>query len=500
MCTLRRTLRRTALALFAVVLCTAFCWAYLISGKENGAPAALPFALGFGALFVLAGRALQRAPEERAQRVFRIALPLTAAAYVAASVWFMHTYRYTPVWDPDAVFTGAQNWLAGSLTSRSTPTFDAQTYFYYFPNNLGATFVLRGWFALTRGWDPYIAACALNCVLSTGMILCAGGAARELGGARMGLLALLVLGCTLPLWFSCAAFYTDFLSICFPVGALFFALRAERAASLRTKALLWTAAGVMAALGAMIKITVLIMPIALVLWQLLRGKWRAALGLALAAGLLFALGQFVLHKSLYPSQLDPQRAAQMNTPVQHWVMMGLRGDGAYNPQDYAFTRSFADAREAKAAINGEIVRRIGELGPAGFLRHLARKTGIALSDGTLMLSDYYDDAPAAPQWLQELLLPGGENYGLWRAACNGVHMAQLALALLGCVRQLRRGGEEPGGAMYLALPGLLLFLSLWETSRRYWINFLPVLVLCAAQGALGRNGKRIGKDGAEVVY
>lgn len=490
-------LRQAALAVCAAVMAAATGWAYIVFAGASASLETLPFGAAFCAAFVWAGRALGRRPERRLKRIFPVVLAGMTALYALISVWFMHAYRYTPVWDPDAVFTGAQNWLAGSLTAANTPTFDAATYFYYFPNNLGATLIMKCWFSLTRGMDPYIAACTLNTALSAGMIAFTGLAAREMGGVRMGLRALLILGCTLPVWFSCAAFYTDFLSVCFPVGALYFALKAEKAKGKWAQGAFFALFALMAAVGAMIKITVLILPIGVVLWQIMRRKWRFAACAALAAGLLFALGQLILHESVYPDQLDPALAAQMNTPLQHWIMMGLRGDGYYNGWDYEFTRSFPDAESAKKAIDFEIVRRIREMGPAGFFEHIFRKMGICISDGTLMLSDYYDDSPVGPRWCRELLLPGGSAYGIWRAVCGGVHMAQLALAITGAVREIKRGAKGISGAMYICLFGLLVFLSMWETSKRYWINFMPVLVLCAAQGArFGRKNLRA--DGANA--
>ena len=476
-----RILRRAALLAFMAMWLAAMGWAYIVFVEESASLQLLPFALLSGTLFLYMGRR----PENVRKRAFWSVLFGMTALYMAVSLWFMQNYRYTPVWDPDAVFTGAQSWLAGSLTAQSTPTYDAATYFYYFPNNLGAVFVLRWWFALTQGMDAYIAACTLNMLLSACMIVFTGLAARETGGEKMGLTALVILGCTLPVWFSCAAFYTDFLSICFPVGAYFFALKANRARCAWKKGLFYALFGFMAALGAMIKITVLILPIGVCIWQALRGKWRGALAFAVAAGLMFGAGQLMLHKSVYPAQLDPEKSAQMNTPIGHWIMMGLRGDGYYNGWDYEFTRSFDDMDTAKEAINGEIVRRVRDMGPVGFVEHIFRKMGICMSDGTLMLSDYYDDSPVGPQWCKELLLPGGKMYGAWKAVCGGVHMAQMALALAGAVRCMRKKAYKFSGALYLCLLGLLVFLSMWETSRRYWINFMPVLALCAAQGACG---------------
>lgn len=485
-----RILRKCALALCIAVLGAATGYAYIVFAGDAGTLSAAPFGAAWIVLFVLLAKRMQKAPEERLEKCFTALLCGMTAVYVLISCVFMRAYRYTPLWDPDAVFTGAQSWLEGSLTARGSMTYDASTYFYYFPNNLGATMVMRTWFALTRGMDAYLSACTLNMCIGAGMILSTGLCGREMGGARGGIMALTILGCTLPVWVSCAAFYTDFLSIAFPVTALLFALKAEKSKTMRKRAVYWGLFGAASGFGAMIKITVLILPIGVVLWQFLRKENRQALCLLLSAALFFGAGQFVLQKSVYPDQLDPQLAGQMNTPVQHWIMMGLAGDGYYNGYDYEFTRSFASAQEAKAAVNAEIGRRVRAYGPGGLLNHLLRKMGICLSDGTLMLSDYYDDYPVSAQWLQDLLLPGGSTYGLWKAVCGGVHMAQLALALYAAAGEMRRGGNRLSGAMYICLFGLLLFLSFWETSKRYWINFMPLMVLCAAQGACGRKKTR----------
>lgn len=495
-------LRQGSCLAFAAVLAAAMGYAYIAFAQSSATLACAPLGALFCAAFVFGAGALRRLPAQTARRWFAPATAGMVAVYVLVSLWFMRAYRYTPVWDLDAVFTGAQSWLEGSLTARGSATYDASTYFYYFPNNLGATLVLRTWLALTRGMDAYLSACTLNMLLSAGMIVCTALAGQEMGGERMGLMALGLLGCTLPIWFSCAAFYTDFLSIAFPVAALWLALLAQRQQTRGRRALCWALYGLAVGVGALIKITVLILPIGATLWQALRGKWKDALCLGLAAALFFGAGQAILHGSVYPDQLDPQLARQMNTPVAHWIMMGLRGDGHYNSADYEFTRSFSDPDEARSAIYAEIACRIGEYGPGGLINHLLRKMGVCISDGTLMLSDYYDDSPQAPGWLTALLLPGGRAYGLWQALCGGIHMAQLVFAVRGALLQARRGAKGVSGALSVCLFGLLVFLSFWETSRRYWINFLPLFVLCAAQGALGGEKARggTGAEGAGMLY
>lgn len=471
-------LRKTLLWAGFVLLALSIAFAYGAFSEIAVPQAALLVALPYLTAGYFVHRGISRLSRQRACRLLRVLLPGVLLLYLLLSIWFMHVFRFTPVFDADALFTGAQAWQEGSLTAYGGPTYDAATYFLYFPNNLGATFLLRLFFACTPFLSAYQSACTACMIGVACAILFTCLCAWEMGGPRSGLRALWLLATTLPLWFSSGAFYTDFLSMAFPVGSFYFCLRGAKSRAWGA----YAAAGAMAALGGMVKITVLILPVAVLLVLALGKRFRQFAALLCAVVLCFAASQGILRVSVYPKQLDPVQARRMNTPVLHWVMMGLYGDGHYNGWDYEFTRSFSDPAEARSAIGREIVRRIQERGPDGMVRHILRKTGYALCDGTLMLSDYYDDSPVGPQGLTELLLPGGSWYPAWKTACDGVHMAQLLLALGGVWVLAMRRRRSLTDALPIALFGLLCFLGMWEASRRYWVNFLPIVLLIAEQG------------------
>ena len=76
--------------------------------------------------------------------------------------------------------------------------------------------------------------------------------------------------------------------------------------------------------------------------------------------------------------------------------------------------------------------------------------------------------------------------------CTGVWLAQLTLALLACIRDIRRSdpasGAETGSlrymTLYVAFFGAALFLMFWEARGRYLFGFVTVLLLLAAHGAM----------------
>lgn len=475
-------LQRTFFTCFAALLAAVLYFGYWTLRSDAGTASLMPFACVFlAAAFAFDRLSAWLCRKGALSKRFPFIALSVAAVFFVSNAAFAFTYRYSPVWDAEAVFLGAQNWAAGDLTAAGSRTFDAQTYFLYFPNNLGAAAVLSFAFRVFGAFDAYTVAALFTAALLYCAVLSTALSAREIGGERIGLDALFLLCCTLPLFVCCAAFYTDFLSFAFPVSALYPLLRARRCATRAGKISLYALSAAVCAVGALIKITVLILPVAVCIWMLTERQWkRAALCAALFAAFAGA-AFFALDAAVYPAQLNREQAKAMNTPAQHWVMMGLSPGGLYNGADYAFTRSFADPEERSTALNAEIAERLRGYGASGFLRHALRKLGYMYNDGTLMLSDYYDDSPEAPAWLQALLLPGGERYAIWKAVCGGAKLCMLLLALCGAIRLCFSARERSSGIPFLAIFGLMLFLSFWETSKRYSTNFYPLLILCAAQ-------------------
>lgn len=172
-------------------------------------------------------------------------------------------------------------------------------------------------------------------------------------------------------------------------------------------------------------------------------------------------------------------------PVLHWVMMGLKGNGGYNPEDYNFTYSFTDPDERSEAIQEEIQNRIAGMGANGLLKHLTLKAGICFGDGTFGLSEFLDDTPAEESRLSSYLLFSGENYSAYQHLTTGVFWAILIFMI--CSGLIECFDSRSATASYmaprLAVFGLLLFLVFWEARSRYIINFIPFIYLSAVFAA-----------------
>lgn len=481
---------RGASRLFHILFCFAFAVILggVIFGNQRYGIVA-PFIVGLVLAFLAAIWGLTVFLEKHAvffEKRFCMVLLCALGLIFAANVVAGFLLRYEPVFDLGAIFTGAAQWSAtGTFLDKMNPTCDP-AYFYYFPNNLGGMaflylpFKLASWFGIT---DYYAIAMVFNGLLATATVLLTVLIGKTLWGAKAGALVLALFLLSPPTYTIAPVFYTDSLSLVFPVLAFYLYLQYRKSAGPRKKLLFAALLCATAAAGMLVKFTVVIVLIAIVIYELCSKGIKSALALAACGGLMAGLAFAGLNSYFYAHHLDRDTARQLNTPRLHWVMMSLSGTGGYNPWDYEFTRSFADAGERDKALRGEIIRRIGDLGPRGLAELFYSKAITSFGDGTYAQSDFLDDNPVRESGLHGILLYDGERYDVYKHLSGGAFFGIQALMLLGAWGAALP--KKKGGACFvphLCVFGVMLFLLFWEVSGRYVTNFIPMMMLAAASG------------------
>lgn len=134
-------------------------------------------------------------------------------------------------------------------------------------------FKAAGLFGIT---DYFMLGVLLNAVLISLTVLTAYAAAQKLAGPSGGVVCLFFFLTAPPFYILAAAFYTDSLSMLFPVlfYNLYLRLRQERREDQNRRRLLFVAMLAVITLGAMIKFTVMIMAVAVILDLVLSGRLR----------------------------------------------------------------------------------------------------------------------------------------------------------------------------------------------------------------------------------
>ncbi len=215
----------------------------------------------------------------------------------------------------------------------------------------------------------------------------------------------------------------------------------------------------------------------------LRGKALAAIGLSF----LLACALFLSLWSAAVSHYVTFDHENTGFPPIHWVMMGMRWDGAYDQEDELYTFSFPTREEKVAADKELLIQRIQEAGPGGLLSLMGRKLLNTWVDGTdtyeaensaLLYGDRYGNA-------YEYLLGNKDGVLVIYAQIFRV----LQMLVLGCSAILllwkkwkKKEEASPLFLLQLALLGGMAFHLIWETSPLYSLSFFSLgMVLTAAQ-------------------
>lgn len=390
--------------------------------------------------------------------------------------------RYAPLYDIRSLYDGGIEWA-------ETGTFASfYDYFSCYFNNFGGLYFFSLLFRAAKLFgisDYFMTATLANALLSSATIWVSGAAAKKLAGVRGQMMMYVFFLCSPPFYFIAPSFYTDALSMLFPVLIYWLYLLAKEEERRSRRIVLYLLAGLAAAVGIALKPTVAIVCIAILIDALFSWNWKRILAMMLTVAVIAAAGSMLL-THIVSGHLDPEKVREMRMPVWHWVMMGLTGNGIYNGGDENFTKSFTDPEEKNKALQQEIKTRIQNLGFDGMVRLLTVKGDVCFGDGTYGLSDLLGcgTRDGTSNWLQNIVVKETKYYPYYMHVCTGVLLALYVFMMASGVYELFAYKSRSFSCLAprLAVFGLLLFLIFWEARWRYFSNYIPMIFLSALMG------------------
>lgn len=452
-----------AAVFFAIVL--AVC--LLSVGIWSALLAAAALAVLFALRPLLAGLT-----ETGARRAFWVLFAL----FVLAAGAFAFAVRVEPAWDFGRVYHGALE-----ITSSGAIRIDWQ-YFLESNNNFFLALVLAPVFIAGSilGLSPLTSGILFNLAAIDGSVLLLWAAAKRRWGAKWALAAALACFACAGLWLYGPIFYTDTLSMPFVSLGLYLAQRWSEG-----KRSPWLAAamGLAAFLAFRLKPTAFFLYLALaLLWVLRRGGALKAVaaGLAVFAVCMAGWQVWLSHNPV----LDTGAIEEYRLPPLHYVMMGLKNPGGYDESDHLASQALPDAAARTAHAREEILRRLADYGPLGFLDHLRQKLAYTWADGSWFGSHKLGIDPIAPGVLQQWVADSGEHWPVFQCLVNAQQLL-ICLGLAACAVWQARRGEQGDSLLWAALVTLLgagLFLLVWETRSRYLVGLLPLILAVSARG------------------
>lgn len=387
--------------------------------------------------------------------------------------------RYMPEWDIDALFGGASEWAGtGDFASY-------HEYFGMFHNNWGGLILLKAVFGIARLFgvkDFFIVASLLNSALSLTTMYLTGSVCEKLIGTRGRMIAYFIFSISLPFYFIAPAFYTDALTMVFPILIFRLYLAAREKGKFLKRLLMFALMGLAAGIGYGIKATVVIMLIAVIIDAALDRDLKRFIPMLPITVIMIAACSLAAQGIIY-RHLDRDEAEKLETPILHWVMMGTVGNGTYRNDEYRFTRSFDDPAERKAAVRDRLAERLKSYGVGDYADLFTRKLDIDFGDGTYGLSDCLGCPHGDDNMLQSFLVKDGEHHAIYKHICTGTLIALYIPLIASCVLDVT--GKHTARDLFaprLALFGLMLFLLFWEARWRYFSNFVPIIMVLAITG------------------
>lgn len=406
---------------------------------------------------------------------------------------FGYFLEITPQWDFANIYEGAISWA-------ETGTFpNPSDYFFYFPNNLGGMAFLSVCFkfAWTFGIDNYsMVATVVNAVLNVLMMLVCFCICKKLISIKSGIFVLFIFAVSLPSYFGAAVFYTDVMTMLFPVLLYFLYLKFRETKNIKWQIAYLILMGLTAWLGMSVKFTVAIVLIAIAIELILRLEFKRLLVIAGAVVVIYFGCNYAFYEMIYANHLDREMSETKKLPAIHWIMMGLQGDADYSAEDIALSTGFDSTEERNAAIIEQIKERMANYGASGLFEFATRKAVKCFGDGTYELSAFFYHGMAKQTALNDYVTVDGEHYPDYEEFCSGTYLGFFLLMILGGYYKIYEYRKNGSGSPSHITPmvsvfGLLLFLIMWEAHARYITNYIPMIYICAAIGMEGLSKIRV---------
>lgn len=399
---------------------------------------------------------------------------------IVLQVYIGYEMAVTPAGDRNVIFKQASEMALNNVFKTSN---EYNFYFLRYPNNQMLLMLETFWFMILKAigtGDFLYGNMVLNIIaIDVAILLCMVLVNRKYG-KRTAILFQVMALLFIPFYTYIPFVYTDTLVLPIVVGLLLcYQFAEENFEKNGLKLYIWILAiGVLTWLGFELKPTVAIITVACAIHMVVAKNWKRGMVATFALMLVFGscrqTFKIVMEKMAVVDQTDYDKE---NFPYAHWVMMGLKGKGNYNLADREYTSSFETKEDKEKGDIKMIKKRLKDYGISGLLFHQYIKAVGTWSNGKYDMEFHLQRQPLRKSWLQSIFFKDGKFYPLYDSYCTLYQWTLVILIAISVVYGLIK--KEMGSATMwkLALFGLFLFLSVWETKSRYVMHFVPVMML-----------------------
>ena len=327
-------------------------------------------------------------------------------------------------------------------------------------------------------------------------------------GEKQALMSLVLFFMMPTTYLYAPIFYTDTLSMIFPVLILYLYLKIKNTTETnKNKIALCILLGITVFIGINIKFTILVIGIAICILEIFLKKEREYskifkyITITTITLLVLIFTKNILLKTNFKYY---EKMKNDNLPATHFIMMALQGDGRYSEEDVKYTTSFKTHDEKVKANIDEIKNRIQEHNTnRDWIEFLNEKVRTTWGDGTFYAPWLLNRKPVNEGIWHEYVLKNGENVDFYKYYEQGFHIAMLIYILISLLKNKDESEETNniGIISRLCIIGLFIIFLIWEAKSRYIFNYITIFVLIETIGIskLVKKYEELSKKGATDI-
>mgnify|MGYP004616481239 CR=1 FL=1 len=385
-------------------------------------------------------------------------------------------FKVIPTWDFGIVFDEA------IITSIKIKNID---YFCTYPNNIPIMYILKIIFKFSTfvniknkidvGIITNIIAIDISIIILVLII-------KEIKNKKTAFFSLLLVFMTPVIYLAVPIFYTDTLSMPFPIMLIYFYIKFKREGNVNKKVIYSILLGLVTVLGINIKITVGITFIAIIIYELVAYKEKSKIEilyilLSIITILVLIFFEMIFFRFKF---MDVEKLKNDRLPVTHFIMMSLGNNGGYSGNDVKFTKSFSNEREKVEANIAELKIRWQKYNRLDKLYEYVKKRNKKIwNDGTYYMPVLLNMSQVKSGKVQDFIYKDNDFYVLISQI-----QRQMFFILTICVIVNYKKSKDNNINIILeaSIFGLVIFFSFWEVNSRYLINYVPIFNLIEING------------------
>lgn len=356
------------------------------------------------------------------------------------------------------------------------------TYFSQFPNNWALLILLSNYYkliyALTGDISVYSAGLLNTAFIQLGIFFLYRCLRLIFTDNRKTALCIILMMGYAPLYTYSSYCYTDSMSLPFVTMAVYLVIKAKRAESTKAFFGFISVVALVMAVGYSIKGSLAVVLIASIIYLAVNlpfRRWGSSAVIMVVFLVLF--NSILLHSYAISKGISSEEQLEKyRFPTAHWVMMGLKDEGGFDVNEHNFTKFQPDYETRKAKTVSVIKGRLSDMSAFDMCEHLGKKLGFTWGDGTFYINHHLIKAEKN---FTKYIICHGKKSLLYFQSYHFMILIAMTMSIFSGIYKRQKNSIS---YIRILVFGLTLFLLIWETRSRYLFNFIPLMLIMAADG------------------